>query len=97
MACFEETEQGLLIKILAQPKSSQVGWGKVIGERIQLRINTPPVEGRANAACIKWLAKAFKCPKTNCKLLQGEKSREKTFLLTFYDQGKFQTWKQENL
>ena len=95
--CYAETTKGLVLQILAQPKSSSQGWGNIVGERIQLRINTPPVEGKANAACQKWLSKAFKCPKTEVRLIKGEKAKEKTFLLTSYDQGKFLAWKQENI
>ncbi|MDX2471921.1 MAG: DUF167 domain-containing protein [SAR324 cluster bacterium] len=95
--CFAETEKGLVLQILAQPKSSNISWGKVVGGRIQLRLNCPPVEGKANAVAQKWLSKVFKCPKTEVRLLRGEKAKEKTFLLTSYDQGKFLAWKQENL
>ncbi len=38
-----------------------------------------PVEGKANAAIIKLLAKHFKVPKSNIQLKTGQKSKIKIF------------------
>lgn len=39
----------------------------------------PAVEGKANAAAIKLLAKHFKVPKSRVTLLHGASSRQKVF------------------
>ncbi|PJD94956.1 MAG: YggU family protein [Legionella sp.] len=49
---------------------------------LKIRLNAPPIEGRANEALIKYLAKCFDVPSKQIKLIRGEKSRRKTFEIT---------------
>jgi uncharacterized protein (TIGR00251 family) len=52
--------------------------GKV-GDVWKIAITAPPLEGRANKACIAFLGKILGCAKRDIELLNGEKSRSKTF------------------
>ncbi|MBK5935923.1 DUF167 domain-containing protein [Halorhodospira halophila] len=54
----------------------------VQGERLRVRLNTPPVEGKANAALCKLLARRFGVAKSAVTLLRGERSRDKTLRIT---------------
>ncbi len=94
---FALTPQGLLIQLKVIPKASRECWGKVLGERIQLKISAPPVEGQANQACVRFLSQSFKCPKSEIKLLRGERSREKTFLLSRFDPDRLRAWKEKHI
>ena len=73
------------LHIHVQPKSSRESWGEVVEiqgkEWIQLRITAPPVDGAANKAIVKQIAKTLGAAKSNIKLIQGEKSRFKKFLI----------------
>jgi uncharacterized protein len=42
-----------------------------------LRLTAPPVEGKANAAVIAFLAKALGCPRAALTITSGETSRQK--------------------
>jgi uncharacterized protein (TIGR00251 family) len=42
-----------------QPKASRDEWSGLHGERLKLRIKAPPVDGKANAYLIGFLAKEF--------------------------------------
>jgi len=46
--------------------------------KIKIRISAPPVEGAANDAVIKFLAKTLGTSKSKVKIISGEKSRHKT-------------------
>ena len=48
------------------------------GGSIKIRLAAPPVEGKANAALVAFLADAFDVPLRNVSVVRGEKSREKT-------------------
>jgi uncharacterized protein (TIGR00251 family) len=52
--------------------------GKV-GDEWKIAITAPPIEGRANAACIAFLGKLFGRAKADVELVRGQKSRSKTF------------------
>lgn len=73
--------QGCVIHIHAQPGAKRTGWGGRHGHALKLRVAAPPVEGKANAACIAFLAEVFACPRARIELLAGASSREKRFLV----------------
>ncbi|MCP4752822.1 MAG: DUF167 domain-containing protein [Proteobacteria bacterium] len=75
------------LQVQVQPRSSSTGWGDLVDrERIRLKTTSPPVDGAANKACIKFIAKEFKTAKSLVGIVKGEKSRYKTFLVENYDQ-----------
>ena len=54
---------------------------EIAGERdgrIVVRVTAPPVEGRANEALRKLLAKRLGVPKSAVSVIRGERSRDKT-------------------
>ena len=53
---------------------------KIVGEHggaIKIKLRAPPVEGKANAALISFLADRLKIPAQTVVLLRGQKSRDK--------------------
>ena len=48
------------------------------GGALKLRIASPPVDGRANAALITFLAEALDVPRQSLAVVKGETSRRKT-------------------
>ena len=49
--------------------------------QVKIQVHAPPIEGRANAALIEFLAEMFGVPKNEVELVSGELSRSKVFLL----------------
>lgn len=47
------------------------------GDALKIRLAAPPVDGKANAALIGFLAKTLGVPKAAVSLLSGESSRAK--------------------
>ncbi len=67
----------LLLWVRTQPRSSKNGFAEVLDDAIKLRITAPPVDGKANAHIVAWLAKQFKVPKSAVRIENGETSRRK--------------------
>lgn len=44
---------------------------------IKIKVNAPPVDGKANAALIDFLSEFFDTPKSSIKIISGDKSRLK--------------------
>lgn len=76
-AFYRWVGEDLLLDIRAQPRASRDALGEVLGERIKLRITAPPVDGRANAHLIDFLARLFDVPRSQVTLLSGESCRDK--------------------
>lgn len=67
----------LLLFCHLQPKASKSEFAGQHGERLKLRIQAPPVDGKANSALIAFLAKAFGVGKTCIHIESGELGRQK--------------------
>lgn len=59
------------------PSAPQNRIEKVQDDQLIVRLNSPPVEGKANKALIKLLAKTLHLAPSRLTLLQGDKSRTK--------------------
>ncbi len=46
-------------------------------QHLALRLKAPPVDGKANAAVIAFLAKALDCPRSALAITKGQTSRQK--------------------
>ena len=65
------------VRVIPRAKKSQIKEG----EPLRVYVSAPAEDGRANKAVIKLLSEHFKLPKSKIKIIQGEKSREKTIEL----------------
>ena len=61
-----------------------------LGEAWKIRIAAPPVDGKANAACIAFLAQAAGVPKRAVVIVRGERAREKTVRIVGVGTERFQ-------
>lgn len=71
-----------LLKAHVQPRASRSGFSGVFGQRLKIRISSPPVEGEANRECIAFLAGILGVSKSEIRLLKGGQSRDKTFVIS---------------
>lgn len=71
----------LIVELYVQPgaKVSQVIGCH--GERLKIKISSPPVDGKANQEIIDFFAKLFDIARRDVELISGEKSRNKRVLL----------------
>jgi hypothetical protein len=78
-------ESGVTLAVRAQPGAKRTAIGGIYGEgaaaQLKIAVQAPPLEGRANVALIAFLAETFGLPKGAVKLLSGELSRSKVFLI----------------
>lgn len=72
----KEATKTARLTILVTPKSSRREV-KVSGAKLQVYVNVPPVEGKANEACIKLLADWLDLPKSALQIVGGAHQREK--------------------
>ncbi len=72
---------GIQLAIHLQPGAKREAFAGLYGDRLKIAVNAPPVEGRANRAVTQFLADFFGVAARNVKLLSGETSRDKKFLI----------------
>ena len=76
-SCIGECSGAIRIKLHVHPGAKRNGISGLFGDAIKLELQTPPVDGKANAALIKWFAKALGCAKSSIRIVTGESSRDK--------------------
>lgn len=76
---LREEKGDVLVSVHVQPRASRNEICSLHGDRLKIRIQAPPVDGAANAACQKILAKRLKVPKSSIILKSGTSSRQKIF------------------
>ncbi|HHH40337.1 MAG TPA: YggU family protein [Sedimenticola sp.] len=67
----------LLLSLRVQPRASRDGFVAPHGDSYKIRITAPPVEGKANAHLLRFLARAFGVGRRDVTLTSGGNSRNK--------------------
>jgi len=74
--------EDIILKIYLQPRSSK---NEIVGpyrDGIKVKVTVPPIEGKANEALIRFLAKEFGISSSSIEILKGLHSREKTLRIS---------------
>jgi uncharacterized protein (TIGR00251 family) len=67
----------LVLELRIQPRASATGFGGRFADRLRVRLNAPPVDGRANAALIDYLSDSCGVAKSQVVIEQGLAGRDK--------------------
>lgn len=81
------TPDGTLLLVRVNPGARKSEIMGEAGGRLRIRLQAPPVEGKANKELAKFIARELGLKKNRVTLTAGEKSREKTLLLQGVDPG----------
>ena len=78
MSWYQWDDKDLLLHLRLQPKSSRDAFVGPYGENeFKITITAPPVDGKANAHLIRFLAKQFGLSPSQINIEVGETSRSK--------------------
>lgn len=80
----------LLLRVYLQPGAKADEIAGIHDNMLKIKVKAPAVEGKANTALIKFLAKQLNVPIKNISLIKGEKSRQKQ--LTINNFKKIPSW-----
>lgn len=72
----------LTLTLHVQPGAKRSELAGLHGEALKIRLAAPPVEGRANEALLKFIARLFDVPLRQVELRQGGQSRHKVVAIT---------------
>jgi uncharacterized protein (TIGR00251 family) len=68
----------LILYCHLQANAATSAFAGLYSNRLKIRIDTPPVDGKANQRLITFLSHAFGVPKTAVNIQKGLSSRQKT-------------------
>ena len=79
---FHETSDGITFNVKIIPRAKRNEIVGIEGDALKIRLNAPPVDGRANEALVKFLAEELGVPRANIEIVRGETSRHKVVRVT---------------
>lgn len=75
--CRVESSGAVLLKLRIHPGAKRSRVNGIFNNALKIDLQAPPVDGKANAALLKFLAGELKLPKAAIELKSGECSRDK--------------------
>jgi uncharacterized protein len=73
----QESPAGMTFRVKVQPRARRNAVVGQLGDALKVALTAPPVEGRANEACIEFFAEFLQLPRSSIKIVSGQSSRNK--------------------
>jgi hypothetical protein len=82
MIPVQESKSGVTFAVKLHPRAKKNAITGEIGAALKLSLTAPPLEGRANEACIEFLANLLEVPSSSITIASGQSSRNKVVRVT---------------
>lgn len=77
MPAIRDDASGASIQVRIHPRAKKNAITGEIGDALKIALTAPPIEGRANEACVEFFAKLLKVPRSSVTIASGLSSRNK--------------------
>jgi len=77
MFVIHESDGAITFAVKLHPRAKKNAITGEVGDALKLSITAPPIDGRANEACIEFFAKLLKVPRSSVTIASGLTSRNK--------------------
>jgi len=84
-----KVEDGIRIVVHVVPNAKETGILMDIDGSLMMRVNAPPIKGKANREIVKWLSKKLKKPSSQVRIIAGLTSNLKTLKIIGIDESTF--------
>jgi len=74
---IHEKDGGISFAVKVHPRAKMNQISGEVGDAWKVSLTAPPIEGRANEACIAFFAKLLKVPRSSVSIASGATSRNK--------------------
>jgi uncharacterized protein len=77
MIPLQESTGGVAFAVKVHPRAKKNAITGELGDALKVSLTAPPIEGRANEACVEFFAKLLKVPRSSVTIASGQTSRHK--------------------
>jgi len=77
MITLNERDGAVSFAVRVHPRAKKNAITGEIGDAVKVSLTTPPIEGRANEACVEFFAKLLKVPRSSVTIASGQTRRNK--------------------
>lgn len=82
MVKLNQSAAGVTFSVRVQPRARRNAIVGEFGDALKLALTAPPLEGKANQACIEFFAEALNLPRSSLRIASGQTSRNKVIGVT---------------
>ena len=73
-----QVPQGIRLTVQITPNAKKSEVVGVLGDALKIKLQAQPIEGKANEALVRFLARALNVPRSIVTIAQGQTSRRKS-------------------
>ena len=77
MIPIRDTAAGATFAVRVHPRARKDAIAGEVGDALKVSLTAPPVEGKANEACVRFLAQVFGVARSSVVIVTGESNRQK--------------------
>ena len=77
MTVMKPSPAGVTFAVKVHPRAKKNAITGQVGDGLKLALTAPPVDGKANQACIDFFAKLLNVPRSSITIAAGQTSRNK--------------------
>jgi uncharacterized protein len=77
MVVIQDSSGGATFAVKVHPRANKNAITGEVGDALKVALTAPPVDGRANEACIEFFAKLLKVSRSSVTIAAGQSSRNK--------------------
>jgi uncharacterized protein (TIGR00251 family) len=77
MLAIHETPGGVTFAVKVHPRAKKNAITGELSDALKVSLTAPPIDGKANQACIEFFAKLLKVPRSSVTIASGQSSRQK--------------------
>jgi len=77
MVAIQNSPAGVTFAIKVHPRAKKNAITGEVGDALKVALTAPPMDGKANEACIEFFAKLLKVPRSSVTIASGLTSRNK--------------------
>lgn len=81
LPCLRSSKGGIELWVQVVPNASRTVCAGLHDGALRVRLAAPPIEGRANAALVQWVAQSLALPRRAVTLAAGDTARRKKLLI----------------
>jgi uncharacterized protein len=82
MVLIRSSAPGTTFAVKVHPRAGKNAITGEVGDALKVSLTAPPVDGKANAACVEFFAGLLNVPRSSVTIASGQSSRNKVMRVT---------------
>jgi uncharacterized protein (TIGR00251 family) len=82
MISFHASPAGVTFAVKVHPRAKKNAITRELGDALTVSLPAPPIDGKANEACIEFFARLLEVPRSSVTIASGQTTRQKVIRVT---------------